>query len=268
MSHDKQFTLHTTFAAPLTAAPPNRKVAMVLEELGLTWPHLGVQVRHRTVTDDGDRYKMIQWLFFQASGQGPYFGQAFWFSHLHAEKLPSAIERHVNETKHIFGVLDGVLATQEWLVARRQVHGRGHDVDVEKEYPAFFAWHQKLVARPSIAKTLEEQAKMLSAWARHVVHTQERNSGMARPGSSGELKLSSLLAATALITTGVHAGPALYGVCQTGCNAVTVACYAGAGFTFGTVVGAGAPQAVAACSAAQGKCSSACAAVTLFAPTP
>ncbi|OBZ67208.1 hypothetical protein A0H81_13009 [Grifola frondosa] len=33
----------------------------------------------------------------------------------------------------------------------------------------------------------------------------------------------------------VFAGPIAYGICQTGCNAVVVVCYAGAGFTFGTV---------------------------------
>ena len=37
-------------------------------------------------------------------------------------------------------------------------------------------------------------------------------------------------------------GPLAYGICQTGCNAVVVACYAAAGFTFGTVTaGAGVP---------------------------
>lgn len=30
------------------------------------------------------------------------------------------------------------------------------------------------------------------------------------------------------------AGPLAYGICQTGCNAVVVACYTAGGFTFGT----------------------------------
>lgn len=32
----------------------------------------------------------------------------------------------------------------------------------------------------------------------------------------------------------VSAGPLAYAICQTGCNAMAVACYAAAGFTFGT----------------------------------
>ncbi|KZV67638.1 hypothetical protein PENSPDRAFT_47648 [Peniophora sp. CONT] len=67
----------------------------------------------------------------------------------------------------------------------------------------------------------------------------------------------------------VSAGPIAYGICQTGCNAVVVACYAGAGAVFGTVVAApAAPAAILACNAALGTCSAACATVALFAPTP
>ncbi|KAF8340302.1 uncharacterized protein EI90DRAFT_2906664 [Cantharellus anzutake] len=63
------------------------------------------------------------------------------------------------------------------------------------------------------------------------------------------------------------AGPFTYGVCQTGCNVVTVACYAAAGFTFGTVAAAGAPAVIVACNSALGTCSAGCAAL-LVTPTP
>ncbi|KAF7345529.1 hypothetical protein MVEN_01571500 [Mycena venus] len=67
----------------------------------------------------------------------------------------------------------------------------------------------------------------------------------------------------------VHAGPIAYGLCQTGCNAVAVACYAGAGLVFGTVVAApAAPAAAITCNVALGTCSATCATVALLAPTP
>ncbi|KAI0705164.1 hypothetical protein BC835DRAFT_1230698, partial [Cytidiella melzeri] len=65
----------------------------------------------------------------------------------------------------------------------------------------------------------------------------------------------------------VNGGPIAYGICQTGCNTVAVACYAGAGFVFGVALPA-APPAIMACNAALGTCSAACATVALFAPTP
>eukprot|EP00112_Aurelia_sp_Birch-Aquarium-sp1_P012781 Seg2693.2 transcript_id=Seg2693.2/GoldUCD/mRNA.D3Y31 product="hypothetical protein" protein_id=Seg2693.2/GoldUCD/D3Y31 len=59
-------------------------------------------------------------------------------------------------------------------------------------------------------------------------------------------------------------GIAGYGICQTGCNTVWVACVAGAGGTAGvTTGGVGVPAAVMACNAAQGVCMAACAAIAL-----
>jgi len=52
---------------------------------------------------------------------------------------------------------------------------------------------------------------------------------------------------------------ASYGLCQTVCNAGAVACYAGAGLTFGTVTaGAGIPAAALVCNTALGGCMSIC----------
>ncbi|KAF9472595.1 hypothetical protein BDN70DRAFT_915839 [Pholiota conissans] len=70
-------------------------------------------------------------------------------------------------------------------------------------------------------------------------------------------------------TSTVMAGPIAYGLCQTGCNTVAVACYASAGMTFGTVVAAAAaPPLILGCNAALGTCSAMCATVALLAPTP
>ncbi|KIY47511.1 hypothetical protein FISHEDRAFT_45206 [Fistulina hepatica ATCC 64428] len=74
-----------------------------------------------------------------------------------------------------------------------------------------------------------------------------------------------LLAACGL----AQAGPIAYSICQTGCNVVAVACYAAAGFTFGTVVASAAtPAVILGCNSALGTCSAACASVALLAPTP
>ncbi|KAI0360537.1 glutathione S-transferase C-terminal-like protein [Trametes cingulata] len=128
-----------------------------------------------SVADAEEKYKLLQWLFFQASGQGPYFGQAFWFERYHPERIPSAIERYQKEILRVFGVLDSVLSKQDWLVGGKltiadlsfiiwnegaltftgikQLQG----VDIEKQYPAFYKWHQKLIARPVVAKYIKQQ---------------------------------------------------------------------------------------------------------------
>jgi hypothetical protein len=63
-------------------------------------------------------------------------------------------------------------------------------------------------------------------------------------------------------------GPLAYAICQTGCNSLVVACYAAAGFTFGTVTaGAGIPAVIVACNTGLGVCMASCVAAGLS-PTP
>ncbi|CDO70453.1 hypothetical protein BN946_scf184496.g2 [Trametes cinnabarina] len=85
------------------------------------------------------------------------------------------------------------------------------------------------------------------------------------------MKLSTILVPVTLALgsfQSAKAGILSYGLCQTGCNSLAVACYAAGGFTFGTVTaGAGVPAVVLGCNAALGTCMAACAAVAL-APIP
>lgn len=70
----------------------------------------------------------------------------------------------------------------------------------------------------------------------------------------------------ALISIAV-AGPAAYGVCQSGCAGLVMACYAAGGATWGATLGATAGPTIMACNTAFGICSAKCAAL-LLAPTP
>lgn len=66
-----------------------------------------------------ESYHAKQWLYFQVSGQGPYYGQLAWFKRYHPEQVPSAIDRYAKEVNRVSGVLDGFLAQQ------KEKHGRG-----------------------------------------------------------------------------------------------------------------------------------------------
>ncbi|KAF9042501.1 hypothetical protein BJ165DRAFT_268894 [Panaeolus papilionaceus] len=85
-----------------------------------------------------------------------------------------------------------------------------------------------------------------------------------------QFKLNRTFTSTAVLVMvllpSVNAGNINYGICQTECNTVVVACYTAAGFTFGTVVAPLAPPAIVACNNALGTCSAACAAITLGSP--
>ncbi|KAI1265488.1 glutathione S-transferase [Xylariaceae sp. FL1019] len=60
-----------------------------------------------------EAYQCKTWLYFQASGQGPYYGQAMWFNNRHSEKVPSALERYVGEINRVTGVLESVLSAKK-----------------------------------------------------------------------------------------------------------------------------------------------------------
>ena len=61
-----------------------------------------------------------------------------------------------------------------------------------------------------------------------------------------------------------QSGPLAYGICQTGCNTVWVACVsAGGGVAGVSTGGVGVPAAILACNAAQGVCMAACVAAGL-----
>ncbi|GAX13526.1 hypothetical protein FisN_27Lh032 [Fistulifera solaris] len=63
----------------------------------------------------------------------------------------------------------------------------------------------------------------------------------------------------AVTTSSASAGLLSYGICQSGCNGMAVACYSSAGFVFGTVTaGAGIPAAIVGCNTALGCCMASC----------
>jgi len=125
-----------------------------------------------SVADDDTegKYKTEQWLFFQASHQGPYFGQAQWFQKFHPEHLPSAIKRYEDEIKRIFNVLETVLSKQDWLVGDKATIADisfikytdyavnnllGPNFSLETEYPAVARWHNRLLSRPAVQKVFK-----------------------------------------------------------------------------------------------------------------
>ncbi|KAG4026442.1 hypothetical protein MFRU_040g00030 [Monilinia fructicola] len=128
------------------------------------------------------KYELKQWLFFQVSGQGPYWGQAAWFNLFHAEKLPSAQKRYVDEIHRVVGVLDGVLGQSEngWLVGDKITYAdlafiTWHVVlagifsppefkdqwDITK-YPHYKKWVETMLERPAVKKVLEEQQRLVA----------------------------------------------------------------------------------------------------------
>lgn len=129
-----------------------------------------------------EAYESKQYLYFQASGQGPYYGQAAWFKKFHPEPLPSALDRYVKEVNRVTGVLEKVLSDKKaassangpWLVGGKcsiadlsfvswtnviTIMFGKDDYNLD-DYPLVKDWHERMVARPATAAGLGKSEKM------------------------------------------------------------------------------------------------------------
>ncbi|MCK8515984.1 glutathione S-transferase N-terminal domain-containing protein [Methylonatrum kenyense] len=111
-----------------------------------------------------ERFQVLQWLFFQVGNVGPMFGQCGHFLGYAPEPVPYAMKRYQDETRRLYGVMDGVLgerpylagdsysiadvATYPWLMPRvRQLH----EMTIE-DFPRLHDWVTRIAARPAVQR--------------------------------------------------------------------------------------------------------------------
>ncbi|KAL5089491.1 hypothetical protein Trisim1_005187 [Trichoderma cf. simile WF8] len=182
----------TIKSAPYTDVNPNGRVPAIRDpNTGITLWESGAIIEY--LIENYDTEKKIshgsqspekwlekQFLYFQVSGQGPYFGQYTWFARLHHEQLPSAKERYLNEIKRVTGVLNTILEGKNYLVGEKATYAdlsfitwaligqnavESAGVDLDKEAPNYVAWMKRLLDRPAVQKALQEKEKASSASA-------------------------------------------------------------------------------------------------------
>ncbi len=161
----------------LRIAPNNRMPAIVdhdpsdggapvsLFESGAILLYLAEKTGLFVPADLRGRAEVLQWLFWQMGGLGPMAGQNHHFSQYAPEKLPYAIDRYVNETNRLYGVLDRRLADREfvtgadytiadmasypWIVPYER---QGQDLN---EFPNLKRWFEAVVARAATVRAYE-----------------------------------------------------------------------------------------------------------------
>ena len=111
----------------LTVAPNNRIPAMVdhepkgggrpisIFESGAMLLYLAEKTGKFIPSDIYGRYDVIQWTFWQMGGLGPMAGQNHHFRNYALDKIPYAIDRYVNETNRLYGVLNKRLSDREYI---------------------------------------------------------------------------------------------------------------------------------------------------------
>ncbi len=98
------------------------------------------------------RKTALEWLFWQVGGLGPMAGQNHHFSKYAPEKIPYAIDRYVNETNRLYGVLDRRLDGREYIV------GDEYTIADIASYPWIVPWkiqQQNLDDFPNVKRWLD-----------------------------------------------------------------------------------------------------------------
>jgi glutathione S-transferase len=127
-----------------------------------------------------EKYLLKQYLHFQMSGQGPYFGQAAWFAYFHPEPVDSAHNRYKEQLLRFLGVLNNILDGKKWLVGDKCTYadlafvtwdamipfifkgdGAITSIELRKKFPNWFQWHNRCLSREKVRKVLEEKRRIV-----------------------------------------------------------------------------------------------------------
>jgi GST-like protein len=169
----------------LKIAPNNRIPALVdttpadggapisIFESGAILQYLAEKTGKFLPTDSRGRTEVMQWLFWQMGGLGPMAGQNHHFSQYAPDKIEYAINRYVNETNRLYGVLNKRLADREFVAGAYSIadmasypwvvpHERqGQNLD---DFPHLKRWFNTIKDRPATIRAYEK-AKAVSQTA-------------------------------------------------------------------------------------------------------
>jgi len=178
----------------LAIAPNNRIPAMVdhapkggdkpisIFESGAMLVYLAEKTGKFLPTDLYGRYDAIQWTFWQMGGLGPMAGQNHHFRNYAVEKIKYAIDRYVNETNRLYGVLNKRLADREfvagdysiadmasypWVVGHKN---QGQNID---DFPHLKRWLETIQARPATERAYALAKEVNPNFGQPAIRTEE-----------------------------------------------------------------------------------------------
>ncbi len=145
-------------------SPGEPGVPISLFESGAILQYLAEKTGHFLPKDIAGRAKVLQWLFWQMGGLGPMLGQNLHFGQYAPEKISYAIDRYVDESGRLFGVMDKQLSNHEFIAGDYSIADMASYPWVFKhpylqlqldEFPNLQRWFQTIEQRPAVARAYE-----------------------------------------------------------------------------------------------------------------
>ena len=163
---DEQFKPEFLKISPNNRIPAivDRDTGISLMESGAILIYLGDKTGKFLPREGEPRYRVIEWLMWQMGGPGPMFGQVHHFVRAAPEPVPYAIQRYSQETRRLYGVLNGHLQARQYLAAEYSVADMAtypwvarhewHKVDLN-DFPAVKRWFDLVGARPAVQRGMQ-----------------------------------------------------------------------------------------------------------------
>jgi GST-like protein len=169
IGRDEQFLPGFVVLSPNSKIPAlvDQADEITLFESGAILQYLAEKTGKLLPSHGPDRYRTLQWLYWQVGGVGPMFGQLGFFANRAKEHIPLAIERYLIETNRLLDVLDRRLSVSEYVgsdaysiadiaiypwVAAVLANNPNLLADARQRRPSLDRWMAKLAQRPAVAK--------------------------------------------------------------------------------------------------------------------
>ena len=139
-------------------APASGDAPIAIFESGAILLYLAEKTGRFLPADTRGRFEVVQWLMWQMGGLGPMLGQNHHFSRYAPEKIPYAIDRYVNETNRLYGVLDRRLRDREFIAGGYSIADMAaypwivpHEAQGQRleDFPDLKRWFEVIAARPA-----------------------------------------------------------------------------------------------------------------------
>jgi GST-like protein len=145
--------------------PMERGAPISVFESGAILLYLADKSERFIAQDLRGRVETMQWLFWQVAGLGPMAGQNHHFARYAPEKIPYAVERYVNETNRLYGVLNKRLADREFIAGAYSIadmaaypwivpyERQGQKME---DFPHLKRWFEAIRQRPATLRAYEK----------------------------------------------------------------------------------------------------------------
>jgi GST-like protein len=154
---------------------PNGK-PLPLFESGAILEYIAKKSGRLMPSDEALAWQTRQWVYFQVGHIGPMFGQVGYFRKFEGKEIsdPRVLQRYVDESKRLFGILDEHLRGRQWMLGDDYTIADIAIIGMVRNFINFYeagdlvgydnfahvkAWFDRMMARPAVQRGVAIPAK-------------------------------------------------------------------------------------------------------------